>query len=588
MIYMQTKKRILLSVVLSSLVVVGATGCVGKAEKKIVYPDYPETPADKNSWEYLLDDNGKPKEQVTFEWYVNDSTFSWPGYGTDVVSRVIKEKTGVTLKFITPVTDDGQKLATMISGDILPDLVSIQSWYPQCSQLALQNYLFPVDELMKRWAPNFLNTVEEDLWNYFQEGNGHNYGFPNICFSENYLSGEQLYPNGGLLVREDWYNEAFNAGYDMTTPQSFIDGCKYIKSIHSDATPFQLDPFTNEGNKSISWLAQYFATPFETEDGEYQDIRTDKHYQQMLRFLNECNKEGLIKASNYSDTYSQIKTNISRGKVFACIATPQDYQVAYQNCFENGINYIPLVLHNYDGDAPVLQDISGQGYLFSMISTNCKRPDIAIKLLDFLHSEEGQRLVTFGIEGETWEWEDETHTKIKWTDRYISGALNKNQEDAAWLSEYGLMAMTLMMNMSYIFKYRPMEGRKPETIYIDNQKRPLTPYSYDFRPNFLKHDSGHKDYFTVTTKAKKIDTKWSQALVNIIQSSDYMTTYNNAIKYAQKQGLDEVVNFYKVSYKNTLQVLGLTRGYPTHQEGYVAPQTGPNGDFSYWIGATHE
>ena len=66
-----------------------------------------------------------------------------------------------------------------------------------------------------------------------------------------------------------------------------------------------------------------------------------------------------------------------------------------------------------------------------------------------------------------------------------------------------------------------------------------------------------------------------------------MTAYNNAIKYAKKQGLDEVVNFYKVSYQNTLSVLGLTRGYPTHQEGYVAPVTGPNGDFSYWIGATH-
>ena len=183
--------------------------------------------------------------------------------------------------------------------------------------------------------------MEEDLWNYFQQGDGHNYGFPNLCFSDNYLSGEQLYPNGGILVREDWYKEACQAiGSDMTTPASFIAGCEYIKNKYNESIPFQLDAFTNEGNDSITWLAQHFATPFETEAGVYQDIRTDEHYQQMLRFLNECNKAGIIKPSNYSDTYAQIKTNISRGKVFVCAGTPQDYQVAYQNCFNNGINSV--------------------------------------------------------------------------------------------------------------------------------------------------------------------------------------------------------------------------------------------------------
>lgn len=580
-------KKTLISLALLIAMSTGAVAC-GTQTKVIVYPDFENTPSDKNSWEYLLDENGSPKEQITIDWYVNDSTFSWPGYGTDIVSKYLKDNLGITIKFTTPVTDDGQKLATLISGDVLPDLVSIQSWYSQCSQLAAQKYLFAVDELMDRWAPNFKTTVEPDLWNYFQQGDGHNYGFPNLCFSDNYLSGNQLYPNGGILVREDWYEEAYAAGYAMTTPLSFIEGCQYIQNKYQNSIPFQLDAFTSEGNDSITWLAQYFATPFETEDGVYQDIRTDEHYQQMLRFLSECNSAGIIKPSNFSDTYAQIKTNISRGNVFVCAGTPQDYQVAYQNCYNSGINYIPLVLHNYDNDAPVLQDISGQGYLLTMVSTNCQRPDIVIKLLDFLHSEEGQRLVTFGIEGETWNWTDETKTAIEWTARYVSGALNQNPEDAAWLQGYGLNAMTLMMNMSYIFKYKPMNGRKEDIVYIDNQKRPLTPYSYDFRASFLKHDTADENFFTISTKAKKIDTKWAQALVTIIKADDYLSAYNSALSYARKQGLTDVETFYKKSYQTTLSVLGLTRGYPTHQEGYVEPVTGPNGDFSYWIGATHE
>ena len=41
-----------------------------------VYPDFPRTPGDKDSWEYLKDENGNV-EQWELEWYVNDSTFAW-------------------------------------------------------------------------------------------------------------------------------------------------------------------------------------------------------------------------------------------------------------------------------------------------------------------------------------------------------------------------------------------------------------------------------------------------------------------------------------------------------------------------------
>ena len=34
------------------------TGC-GSSGKQVVYPDFERTPAELNSWEYLLDENGK-------------------------------------------------------------------------------------------------------------------------------------------------------------------------------------------------------------------------------------------------------------------------------------------------------------------------------------------------------------------------------------------------------------------------------------------------------------------------------------------------------------------------------------------------
>ncbi|MDR1093571.1 MAG: hypothetical protein LBL66_05425 [Clostridiales bacterium] len=44
----------------------------------------------------------------------------------------------------------------------------------------------------------------------------------------------------------------------------------------------------------------------------------------------------------------------------------------------------------------MLSDYSGKGYKYSMVTANCRRPNRAVKLLDFLYSEEGQRPAYFG------------------------------------------------------------------------------------------------------------------------------------------------------------------------------------------------
>ena len=559
----------------------------GGGAGELVYPDFPTTPGDKDSWEYLKDENGNI-EEWDVEWYVNDSTFAWNTYGSDRVSQILKEKTGVNIKFSVPVTDDGQKLSTLISGNKLPDLISVQCWYTQCSQLASQGYLYPLDGLIERWAPSFVEKEQKDIWEHFREGDGYTYGLPNFAYSTKYVNdNDKVEPNGCLLVREDWYKEAQAAGYQMTDKASFINGCKYISSKYANAVPFQLDAFTSEGNESIDWLSQYFCSPFEDKEGNYLDTRLTDRYKEMLSFLNECNKEGIIKPTNYSDKAATIRQNISRGNVFVSAVTPQDYQTAFLSAYGSGVNYIPLILMNKDNQAPILQDISGNGYLMTMVTRNCKRPDKVIKLLEYLYSEEGQRLVCFGVEGESYNWNAD-HSASEWTDRYVQG-INGDLEAQAWINTLGLFNMTLLMNLAYVNKVKPLNGRRPTDVYIDNLKRPLTDYSYNFKPTFLKHDTADKDYFNISTKNNKIKTKWAQFIVEILRASDWESQYNKAVNYCKQIGLNDVINFYSTSYQNTKRTLGLTWGYPQNRPDYSEPTWhGPNGDFSYWRGATHE
>ena len=191
----KTFKRILLSFLTSTML--SSCGLLSYFDStssstniEDIYPDLPRTPGDKDSWEYLKNEDGTVDEW-DLEWYVNDSTFAWNSYGSDRVSQIIKEKTGAKIKFTVPVTDDGQKLSTLISGNKLPDIISVQCWYNQCSQLASQGYLYPLDGLIERWAPSFNEKIQEDIWTYFKEGDGFTYGVPNFAYSTKYISNDE-------------------------------------------------------------------------------------------------------------------------------------------------------------------------------------------------------------------------------------------------------------------------------------------------------------------------------------------------------------------------------------------------------------
>lgn len=87
--------------------------------------------------------------------------------------------------------------------------------------------------------------------------------------------------------------------------------------------------------------------------------------------------------------------------------------------------------------------------------------------------------------------------------------------------------------------------------------------------------------------------RWSNSyLTKVIRAAnkDQATNYyNQGIAYMKKNCmLDEVIAFNTQSYIRAKEALGIQFAWPKNIEGYTAPVTGPNGDFSYWRGAVHE
>ncbi|MGN1052140.1 MAG: hypothetical protein ACI4SH_01970 [Candidatus Scatosoma sp.] len=544
-------------------------------------------------------DNGTPsweqgdKSPVTIDWFINASTLN-PTFGTDSVTQTIREKTGVTINFRVAVSDDDQELTKMFTSG-MPDVVTVEASSDLINSMATQGYAYPIESLAKRVAPGMFEGgyngyfyKEQDIQNWYKIGED-SYGMPNFQYSSYYYDkNTRTEPNGAILVREDWYNEAASKGIDMTTPDGFMQACAYVKSKYPNAIPVQFDRFTADGCKSLQWLSQYFAVPFETENGEYIYNYEHENYKEMMSFVNGLYNKKYLDSSNLSANYTMLAKNIANKNVFCTVGTPQDYRDAYISCYKSGVTYIPLVLRNSAKDDPVLQDLRGFGWLFNMISKDCKHADRVMKLFDYLSSDEGQLLVRYGVQGESWEWADEEKTHVKYTEEYIEDYKKKNTSAASG-KEYGLGLFLMIFSYGYSERVKPTGAdatavMKDYDVYFYNLKKPLTPYSYSYMPVMLKIDKTQEGYRDYLQKYNRVTRQYAKYVTELIScnANQFDQKYKEIHGYLDSYGLQDVIARHKSAYEITKQSLGINgNGYPKYTEGYVSPSTGANGDFSF-------
>src|SRR5690606_10283946 len=120
-----------------------------------------------------------------------------------------KEVTGVNIIFETPSIADGSKLSTMISGNRLPDVISIAANTPVRIQLSEEEgYIYSITDLAKKWAPSLLNRLDEELVSYYKASDDKLYGLPSLFYSTNDLNeiiemDYAINSNGGIVARKD-------------------------------------------------------------------------------------------------------------------------------------------------------------------------------------------------------------------------------------------------------------------------------------------------------------------------------------------------------------------------------------------------
>lgn len=553
------------------------TGCKKDKQTGLVYPDEGYANAESDSWEQLDPD----AEEIEINWFVNLSYWGTAATDGTKVMDLIYEKTKIKINYVTPALDDGAQLSTMISGNKLPDVITVVAGSEEATQLANEGYVYPIQTLAEKYAPSLLNRIDQQIIDWYSVADGNIYGLPNHAYTDADMDaysdqeGIKLNSNGALIVREDYLNQYTRTfpDKDVTTASGFLEMCKWVKARYKldDNNPtFMLDSFSDNGSNGVTWLLEYFMAEKEDENGELVIAQEDENYRDALLFLNTLFREKLISPANLTASQGTLSSYLQQGMPFAFIGSPQLYVSAIGNAYKNGIKYVPVVITNDKKEAPLLSDLSGKGWLFSMITNNCKHPDRVIKLFDFLWSEEGQSTF-FGIQGDTFSYEIEPgetvdgktykYGRIQWENGIEDQIINGD------VSKIGFMYSNIFVNPMYPRLASP-DGAVLNSFndYIDmNIKAAICDYTYSANNFSYTVDVTDDNYKSIFVKETKVNDLWNTYIPQIITASsaeEALNIYNATVQQGRRLGAEEVVSFRNVYFKQYKQKIGIKYAWP--------------------------
>lgn len=151
------------------------------------------------------------------------------------------------------------------------------------------------------------------------------------------------------------------------------------------------------------------------QDGDnLEHVAKAPNFKEMMSFANELYTEGLLDKEWVVNKKNQWTQKLSAGNVFSTFASYWDTDAANtalaSSVGEDAKFYSYKILGNgISADETTYSGRSTLGWDAIAITKNCKNPEAAMKMINYLASEEGQYLLMWGIEGTNWNMEDGKH-----------------------------------------------------------------------------------------------------------------------------------------------------------------------------------
>lgn len=552
------KMRNAIALLLCCIMLLGVlSACGGKKEAQTPTPgqdgELSNAPGTATSVTYWMDPRNLSADILSgFE-----ESLGWQAY---------EKNLGVDIQWKEPASgQSAEQFNLIVAGKDMPDIM-YYSWltgYPGGPDAAIADgKIVRLNEYIEQYAPNFSAYLKAhpDIAREIKTDTGNIYCFPAVY---TYTSADSdVWQNTierepyeesfiGLIIRRDLLEKA-----NLDIPETIDDWYEALKAFKAMGIKYPLSCMV-----TFATLAQTFGPAWDVtlpqiglggmgggadfalrEDGTIQYGPAEDGYREYLAFMHKLYAEGLLDPDFMVQDRTTVDTKVANGEVGAWI-----------NMLPSGIggmeDQAKAIDPNTTFDAvgvanPVREEgaklryrqgnlaYTGSG---AAITTSCKDIATACRVLDYAWCDEGNNLLNWGVEGESYEivdgWPQLTQQILNVTDMPISDAFSR---------------------------YRNLNGPYPQ----DHSQRFVSKRNYSLPEGALDENI---DALDIWSSQRNGTVRAGLPSVTMLpeEAGEYATAYNEISTYVAEMyakfimGTEPLENFDK--YQQTLYDMGLDR-----------------------------
>ena len=446
------------------------------------------------------------------------------------LDKFVEEATGLSVKW-TPLGSDDE-LTAMLTQKVTPDLIFNYgpSWGHEMGRYGAFVNLWEYRDMMPNFFAHFDSYGEQMLTDYMT--------------SEDELYSAPVFLNGDVQHYGWFYREDIFAKHNIQVPttwEELLGVCKTLKEAYPESYPITM----RNGTWGFIEFAQQFGVDIGNHDAPALDLKTHKFYNKwttdasrnFIRCMRELIELGYMDVACLSNGTADWVADMSSGKSF--ITHDKAFQLTNLEKAGQEVNpeYSLKWWHNMplvESDLPY-QCRASKDYNYSWhITTKCSDIELAVRYLDWMYSEEGSLILSWGKEGESY-GVDENGDKYflegydkTYQGRYQeSGYIDMKATAATYSKKCQEMIFDTMEEAAAGDFWFP-----PELVFTNEEQNVVTTYQTDW----AACNGGYVQKFLLGELDIDNDNDWNAFLTDIVNyyEAEILAAYDSA--YARKYG----------------------------------------------------
>lgn len=344
----------------------------------------------------------------------------------------------------------------------------------------------------------------------------------------------------GLILRKDWLDKL-----DLEIPETIEDWYQVLKAFKTQ------DPNGNGVADEIPFddsRYHVFCSAFGVLDGIYIDNTgavsygpLKEGYEKYLRTMHQWYEEGLIGNGAVTGTSKWSDVNIINNIAGSFYGLDNAWRV-YLPSIQEKVRKAELVAANLPRaeDGKVYADrVNLKTHIrqsVTVITNSCENPEAALKVIDYMYSEAGSNLLTWGIEGETYEI---APNGTKYLTKFAL-----EQADDGYLNIYhtaiGHISFPKYDGETVVLATYPQEQLIAEKIWSECDTALIYP------PNILFPSEERK---RINEILSAIQVYVNKATIEYVTGERSFDTIEDFRKSIYAMGIEEVLQIYQKNYE---------------------------------------